>query len=228
VERREKEFRESDTAAEALHKRTADIFEAIILKEAELSEWLGTATTYKTAAYDDYYNKIDMIAEWGGEGEANKVIALGTDVTYGALNVHHKLERIREAIDRGQLGTIKYFKDAAGNFMGRRKNVPLAVIGVSLPAVQELASLWMNGEKKQLGAHPIQRVLTEQLQEQLIAMEQYALAIGQFAPAAAIRQTLGTIEPIAQEKRTIPLQGLEHDSVWKELRASTKVLFATR
>lgn len=228
VKRLQQRFSSGQTPMEANSKKTADIFEAIMLKESELSEWFGNATTYKTAAFDDFTNKIDMIAEWDSEREGSRVVALATDVTFGVSAVRKKLEQIRQEIDHGSLSMLKYFKDTRGDFMGTRRNIPRTVIGLAQPTVSELAGLWMNGEKRQLGEHPAQREIAEQMRIQLEAMEKYASAIGQNGIAQSIRQSLVPVAELEESKRSFRLGTLAQDPVALEIRHHTADLFKTR
>ncbi len=47
------EFEARAMGKESQLKKVADIFEAIVLMQSELNEWLGNARTLKVAPYDD-------------------------------------------------------------------------------------------------------------------------------------------------------------------------------
>lgn len=221
------DFEARNTPDQKRMKQIADTFEAIVLMQAELSEWFGNATTLKTSKYDDYKNKIDMIAEWFTPRDGSRLLALAVDVTFGAKTIEEKLHKIKTEIDGGKnLGSIKYFKDARGDFMGTRNNVPRTIIGVSEPEVEELAVLWTQDKKKELGAHPIQRLFTEQIQSQLKAMHEYALKRGNDQAALAYEQALNTIRPIHASKFKFRSEAFSTDPVAREIEFHTKTQFS--
>ena len=130
-------------------------------------------------------NKTDFITEWYSSKEGSRLLALGLDVTLGKDAALGKLTDIRGEIDKGVLGSIRYFRDSRGDFMGTRNNVPRVVVGVSQEAVEELARLWTLGKKKELSEHPVQRALVEQIYAQLLAMHDYAKSKGKKEVAEA-------------------------------------------
>ena len=223
--RRKKEYVEKQTPFEANSQRIADVFEAITLMESEQSNWLGNVTTIHTSRYDDYVNKVDLLAEWQTPESGSQLLALGVDVTFGTSKIGNKIAAIKEEIDRGKLGSIRYYKDSRGDFMGTRNNVPRTVIGISQPIVEQLAGLWMNGDKKSLGEHPIQRAITGQIAVQLNAVREYALARGNHAAAQAYEQPLAIIRKVRNEGSVTPIGTLIDDSVWQEILAQTKRQF---
>src|SRR5690349_11480567 len=65
VKKKRAEFkRQSDEYSED-QKRFADIFEALILEQGELSNWFGeNAITHKTSDFDDINNGVDAVIEF--------------------------------------------------------------------------------------------------------------------------------------------------------------------
>lgn len=207
-------------------KKIADTFEAIVLMQSEMNEWLGSnASTLKTARYDDYKNKVDMIAEWTAPAEGSRLLALAVDVTFGMRSVEKKLTEIRHEIERGELGSIKYFRDEAGNIMGTRRNVARTVVGISQPVIEELAGLWLDNKNKTLGAHPIQRVMIDQIEFQLAGMQRYAEKLGQFKAAQAYQQAHAGILRVKAEKHGIAAGDLAKDPVRTEIAEQTRAQF---
>jgi len=89
----------------------ADILEAIACEHGELSEWFGPKSQIiKTARFDDYINKIDMIVETEAENQQFSHLALGIDVTFGSKDLHRKFDAIKANINRGDLGQLKSLK----------------------------------------------------------------------------------------------------------------------
>ena len=228
VKRLERRFTDGQTTESMNAKKIAETFEAIILMQSELSEWFGNATTLKTAKYDDYKNKVDMLAEWYTPEDGTRLLALAVDVTYGIQAVQKKFEDIKAEIDSGRLGSVRYFKDSRDNFMGTRNNVPRTVIGVSQSVVEQLASLWLEGEKRQLGQHPVQRVLVDQMNTQLLLMRDYAHRTNQGLVANAYDEALSAVRPVHSSKLDIRTQSLDADPVAKEIARKTQEVFRTR
>ncbi len=219
------EQEKGNTPRQAIEKMIADILEAIILSESELSNWLGDATTMKAADYDDLFNGIDVLAEWRPEGEGTSVLGLAIDVTFGYDASRKKLLDIRKGVDAGIGGKAKYFQDSLGEFRGMRINMPRVVLGVSKEMVEELAALWVHGDKKALGAHPIQRMLLEEMHMQLRAIHEYAKSRGKEQIANSYLQGLRIVTRLLEEKRALRLGDTANDSVYGEILHQTAVVF---
>lgn len=221
-----RKFAESETLQDKNTKQISEVLEAIILMQSEMSEWLGNAHTLKTSRYDDFKNKTDMVAEWYSARDGSRILALAVDVTFGAHSVEKKLRAVKREIDSGSLGTIRYFKDARNDFMGTRNNIPRIVLGASTPVVEELAQLWMKNDKKALGAHPVQRLIVDEMQFQLEAMLKYARANGNGMASSALQHTLTAISPVIALKRPMPLGHVASDQVAASIREVTKETFS--
>lgn len=221
-------FDMNQNSYERTSKQIADIFEALVLEETELSNWFGeNAHTFKAADYDDYKNKVDMIAEWSVP-EGSRVIGLAVDATYGTDSIRKKMEQIKDEIDRSALGSIKYFKYADGRL--RREplqNVPRIVLGVSKDTVEELARLWVENDKRQLGEHPVQKLFLLEMELQLDLMEKYARRIGNETAAHAYRDALAAITPIEKQKRVFDLGRLSKDPVAIEIISRVRGTFGS-
>lgn len=225
VKKLEGYFAQNDSPESKNTKKIADVLEAIVLTQSEMSNWLGEAKTLRSSRYDDYVNKVDMLAEWFSPGEGSRVLGLGVDVTFGFSAVQKKLREIKAEVDSGKLGSIRYFKDERGDIMGTRNNVPRTVIGVSQPVVQELSRLWIEGEKRQLGEHPVQRIFVNQITSQLRTMQRYAESNGKDDVAHAYRTALATVAPLEVEKQGIQLGELANDPVNAEILAQLQQQF---
>lgn len=171
-----KKFEGRESFEEREMHKLATILEAIVIEQIELSEWLGPTTmTRRTSLYDDYINGVDAIAEIEQENTTSH-LALAIDVTYGNA-LYQKFERIREEIEAGTLTTIKYFEDSDRTFKGKLFKVPRIVLGVDKRALVELAELWMQGKKRELGLHRVQIKLIEEVRIQLKAFREYAASL---------------------------------------------------
>lgn len=224
--RYQKIFAAENSEQSANAHKIAEVFESIVLTQSEMSNWLGNAHTLKTARFDDYVNKVDMLAEWKHPEQGSHLLALAVDVTFASKTVEKKISAIKAEIDKGELGSVRYFRDVDGNFMGTRRNVPRVVIGVSEPMVTELAHLWVNDEKKALGAHPVQKLLVNEIDFQLQHMRAYAMRIGNIGAVNAFDQSIATIRKIKENQKSFVLsEEMTNDPVWRSIAEQAKTNF---
>lgn len=225
VAERQKQFAREETPELRELKKTADVLEAIMLEHAELSDWLGSdVSVLKSTEFDDIFNGIDLIAEWRNADRDSNVLALGVDVTFGVGSVRSKLNRIKQKIDQDQLATVSYFQDSEGTFRGERRNVPLCVIGVGRQTVQELAGLWMADRKRELGAHPVQHMIIDELIVQLRSMHRYAKTNGKPSAERAYARALATVESIKEQRGVRRETGMD-DPTHREIITQTRDIF---
>ncbi len=226
TERLSRQFDERMTQSERVTKQIADTFEAIMLMQTEMGNWLGDrATTLKTSKFDDYTNKVDMLAEWSAPGQGTHVLALAVDVTFGVRSVEKKLTDIRHEIEAGKLGSVRYFRDEKGTLMGTRFNVARTVVGISQPVIEELSRLWLDGKNKALGEHPVQRIILAEMAFQLSQMEKYAIKLGKHDIAQSYRDALAGLRKVLDEKKAIDIGSLKEDPVRMEIIEQTKKQF---
>lgn len=226
--RLERIFTAKDTSEEQNSKKIADVLEAIVLMQSEMNEWFGSATTLRTTKYDDYINKVDMLAEWSHPEDGSRVLALAVDVTFGSAGVDKKMQGIQDEIDSGTLGRVRYFKDTDGNFIGTRNNVPRTVIGVSQPMVEELARLWLANDNRTLAKHPIQRLFLGQMVSQLTAMRDYANRSNKPQVVNAYSQALAIVRPLLESKSIIERGNYTDDPVVQAIREKSQLHFAPK
>ncbi len=208
------------TRLEGLFEQTpskiyGDILEAIICEHGELSDWFGPeAQVIKTARFDDYINKIDMVVEFEDETQRFSHLALGVDVTFGSHDLQKKFDAIRAKIDSGTLGDIKYFHSDRQHFTGEKRRVPQVVIGAEIERVKELGLLWMNRRNGELGRHPIQDLILNEIALQLETFAAYATALD---IKKIYEQELERVRAIMQSKST-DAAALKDDRVFAEIR----------
>jgi hypothetical protein len=213
------------TTQERNSKKVAEVLEAIILTEGELSEWFGKANTMKTSEYDDFKNKVDLVVEWFSSEDGSRLLALGVDVTFGTTKLEDKFLEMKSEIDRETLGSIQYFRDERGDFMGRRNNVPRVVIGVSPDVIETLAEYWNAKDKSAMRNHPIQHVILKEIQVQLQAMRDYALQTNKPHIAAAYQPAIRTISNLITEKGPGAYRPLLNDRIFNHILDLTKSTF---
>ncbi|MBI3634073.1 MAG: hypothetical protein HY228_00455 [Candidatus Yonathbacteria bacterium] len=191
--------KKENSSEEKEAKILADILEAIILEESELSNWLGENTsTIKASDYDDYVNGIDAIIEFEEETTTNHA-ALGIDATF-SKDIHKKFNRIKKEIEDGVLAEAKYFSSSF--IKGRHKQIPRLVIGADVKTIKELGELWLDKDsktegrkrevKKALEDHPLQFQILKQMILEAETFKEYAKKIGQ-VEIAGIYERLGNI-----------------------------------
>lgn len=178
-------------------KILSETFEGLVLVNVKENKWFGEdATFFKTSQYDDLKNKTDMYGEWFDPKEGSRVLALAIDLTFSGMKGASKLDHIRAEIDRGELGKIRYFKDARGDIKGTRYNVPRIVLGVGARELADLASLSMRNQTERLANHPVRDMLIREMATQLSGMERYATKNGKHEVARAYQQSLAAVEPL--------------------------------
>ncbi len=219
----EARFARSENPAQREAKKLADVLEAILTEQIELSDWLGEdVTTRKTTKFDDIKNGVDLVAEIERE-QAIAHLALALDVTY-ATSISDKFRRIQDEIDRGELTTIKYFESSSGRgpkFRGRLSKVPRVILGVNRKTVLHLAELWITNKKKDLAEHPAQVEILEEIALQLNAFREYAQGLENTAVAeeltAIYDQQIAIVKSILSSDRVKKLrENIDSDSAYRE------------
>ncbi len=207
---------ESDNVEQKRLKKMADILEVIVYERAKESKWLkGEAVL--SSQYDDWVNKVDMVLEYPdektGKDKTNR-LALAIDATFSSY-VGDKLREIKDRIDKGRLGEIKYFYSKTHK--GSLEKVPRVVIGVDFPLLKDLMGLWLlnqegfskNKEKIRhlLDQHVAQHYFIRQIREQLQIFADYAGHLSKRSDRhkeieEIFRRDLAIIESIYQEQRS--------------------------
>ena len=72
---------------------------------------------------------------------------MGIDVTSGPGSVKEKLNIIREKIEKGKLGEIKYLISERSNIKGWHGNIPSFIVGADPRTTHELAELWLTANR---------------------------------------------------------------------------------
>ena len=132
-----------------IYKR-AQLLEAILAEQIDLSDWFGSdVMTIIPSEYDDFFNAIDLVAEFEKE-ETFQYMAAGIDVTSSAHPVKKKLDTIKSHIQDGSLTKMKYFQSERNTTQKKLENVFKFVIGVDPRTIHELASLWLTVHKARI------------------------------------------------------------------------------
>lgn len=193
----------------------ADVFEAVFYQHVEQSNWLGEEVhTILPSEFDDFINKIDVMARADSSPSALPFVGVGVDVTFGTTKIAQKITGIFNEIEKGRLGTMRYFVDPeVDDYKGPITKVPHLVVGVERVHIIELARQWMNGENKALAQNPIQLVILKQIMEQLKAYRGHAKKMGQSEIAAIYSADIDAFEPVLQERRKMDIRNYENDHI---------------
>jgi len=217
VKEMEAKFEQAATPETREAQHLATVFEAIIHENAELSDWLGpNAETFKTSRYDDIKNGVDTIVEFQEENAAASHLGLSIDVTFAA-DTGKKFDRIYNELKRGELPKIKYFRSDAMGFRGELSDAPRVVIGAESKTIKQLAELWLEGQKKELGSHPIQFQILAEILTQLETFESFARKNGNDPIADVLAQRARTVKKILDEKQVVLEDNFDRDSVFYEM-----------
>ena len=175
VKRKEARFTEEESFEEGQAHKLAMILEAVLHKQAELSNWLGpNAFTIKTSRFDDIKNGIDTVVEFDKDNK-DKIehLGLAVDVTI-CPDINKKVERIKKEIEEGKLAEVKYFESSKTGLKKRLTNIPRVILSVDCGTVRELMQLWLDNEKEKLAQHPFQLQILEEILLQLESFREYA------------------------------------------------------
>lgn len=200
------------------------ILEAIINEQVELGDWLGEGVlTIKTSKFDDYTRGVDEVAEFLDEGEEVSHLALAIDATIGGDSVT-KLRRIKDEIDGGKLGEIKYFHSERTGFKGRLPGVPRAVVTVDGGTIATLADLWMKEDQKALNHHPVQFQILQEIILQAETFRAYAERKGNTEAARSYGDLAGRMRGVYEEKASeVGFKVGDFDSAFSALKFNLKV-----
>lgn len=199
----------------------ATVAEGLIYRGISKYGWFPGAKAIKTCEYDDYVNGIDLMAEFGGDGQSpQNVMGLMIDVTFSGRALEKKFARIEQEIEEGHLASIKYFHSKNNpRFMGRFSDVPRVVVGMQHTLVEQLAKQWMSEyeeDEELLLNTPVQRMILEQVLAQLRAQSAYAESLGLEKVAATLHAEARLVRSII-EKKNIALGALENDVVHRQI-----------
>ncbi len=224
VERTEKKFEPSPI------KKYGDIFEAVFCEQAEMNEWVPNSQVTKTSRFDDYRNKVDMVVETHDADDTITHLALGVDVTFGSEDLSKKFRGIRDNINKGELGSVKYFlADRPRNqkFAGPLRNIPHVVVGVEVDRVTELGLLWVNRKNRELATHPAQVTILEEISLQLETFVEYAKSVGGTTLVPILELELQKINEMLAQKKAAGLTGLKNDRVFEEIKRNLLFFYVT-
>lgn len=139
-------------------KKRSMILEALLAEQIEASDWFGhNANTVIASEFDDLFNSIDLVIEFGSEGEKDiHYNPMGIDVTSTTERIGGKLTKIRDHFKRWGGSRIKYFRSERKNPKSKLKELPRLIIGVEPELIEELGQLWLEANRHRLeGKNPL-------------------------------------------------------------------------
>lgn len=222
VESRKKDF------LETAQKKYADVLEAIL--HNQIPEWLGPGVrTIKTSPYDDIANGSDLILEFAQAEQETSHLSLSIDVTFGTTTEGGKFKKIKDQIDTGTLGKIKYFHSEKEGRARELINLPQVVIGVEKDLVVQLAGIWVDdhGHKKErnveLAAHPVQRLIFTEILMQLRIFRTYAEETKKKPLVLIYQKDIDILENLLKGKPLVDITKLKQDKVFLAIKEALKI-----
>lgn len=196
----------------------ADILEVIISDQVEKNEWFGSNNMSQlTSRYDDIRNGIDAVITIQEDNNSYSYTGLAADVSYSS-DISKKVERIKREIDKGSLGSVKYFYSEESNIKGQLLQVPKVIVGCDKNTLKEIMPVWNNSENKKLCEHPIQHQLLSEVVEQLEVFKDYAEKRGNKKIASIYEKNLELFKKIQQERKEKCGENTDNrDSFYEEL-----------
>ena len=227
VEIRKRQFKENQTDLGLTLKKVSDVYEGVIVEQAEQNEWFGEGVSfYPTSEFDDIVNGVDGVAEFTPDDDvSDEYLALSFDVVFSTdpKRILKKLERTKMEIKEGRLTEVKYFEDAKGT----KKSIkaPRLVLGSRLTSAEKLIDLWGGSDKnknKKLAQHPVQIKLLLESYLQLNHFAHFAHKIGEIDISVAYTVLGNRIAKILnsekQELMTEVFQEVSDDIVFETIR----------
>jgi hypothetical protein len=184
---------------EKANEQLAHVFEMIMFDQGESAEWFGPNCYFiKTSDYDDYINKIDMVAEFE-EDDAVSRMGMALDVTFGH-DISKKVDKIISDIKQGKSGQVDYFESEVSDMRGQLLNVPRVVVGADVDTVRELTNMWMENSSADMAKHPVQFQFLDQIIRQCDYFSKLATEEGQEKIASSYEKLRRTVEKIIASK----------------------------
>lgn len=211
----------------------AKVLEGILFDQIQNNDWFGKgARAIKTSNYDDYFNGSDLVLELEEVTHTLSHLSLSIDITFGTRTEERKFARIKQAIDEGTLGDIKYFRTEQASTENGLSMVPQVVIGIEKDLLIKLSWLWANKEAQaqdvnnSLAAHPVQRLILSEILTQLLTFKRYAHDTKKESLVPIYEKSIKILEGIIQEKGPVDMSSLRDDKVFVSIRESLKIFSA--
>lgn len=212
---------------ESQEYKLAKSLEAALYERVNSSKWFGErARMILPSEYDDIVNGVDGVVEFQEKMGARSYLGLAVDVTY-SHDPSKKFEKIKERIDEGRLGFVKYFRSTDQVFEGRLNNLPRAVVALNAADATRLVRDWETGATAENSE--LRQVILYQLKLQLEAYQAYAESLEKMDAkrppiakyfTAALRNVSALLADVIQPQDLAALQ--DHPDIRKVLEQLDK------
>lgn len=152
VQQRKEELKQMGQSEISSSKKRSKILEALMAEQIEISDWFGpNVNTVIASEFDDLFNSIDMVVEFGDEKEKDSHYdPVGIDVTSTTERIEKKLYKIRDSLRQWGGSRIRYFRSERQNPKTTLKEMPRLIIGVEPELLEELSKLWLEANEHRL------------------------------------------------------------------------------
>lgn len=184
VQRLETLFVSRDTPQQMEERMISTIFEVSLWWLTRQCKFFGErASAVLPSRFDDYVNGTDLVLEIMSTDEQIAHLGLGIDATFGTNAVCEKLSELHGNVLKGKSTEIKYFKSSDGKIEGTLREVPHAIVGLSVGRAKEVGVLWRMSEKGEKlpvspEVHPLRVLILQQLTLQASTLSRLAAANG--------------------------------------------------
>jgi len=177
-------------------KKYATVLEGIVHEGIDKEGWFGDdARAIKTSRFDDIENGVDEVVEIRDKDALSKShLALAVDVTF-SNQIAKKIKKIKDEIDSGKLGEVKYFLSEESE---EELGIPRVVIGTEINNVKKIQGLWI--KKEDLTRHPFHLLMLEEVLKQLDEFAKYALRKEKKDIAEVYKSAANTVRTIYRKK----------------------------
>ncbi|HRH32945.1 MAG TPA: hypothetical protein PK720_02295 [bacterium] len=196
------------------NNKKLEILNYIVFEMVKSAKLFGErVTAKKTTDTDSMFNGIDVVLEVEKKMKENNnnessISRLGVAMdimSLGSINgfseaANKKLRIIKNHIELGNLGSLKYFKSTDQN-ADKSSSLPEIFINIEPKVVDELIDLWVNNDYEGLAKNKVKVMIIHQITTQLHAQENYARSETVNRPEAAgiLKESLNIWKDIQSE-----------------------------
>jgi hypothetical protein len=152
------------------------LFNPSIDNSAIQSAWFGdNASATPATEFDDRFNGVDAIIQWG-TGEESAKLTVDCTVSETEDVLEKKKEKVLKGIKAGSLSTVKYFQSFEDpEDAGPLSHIPQVILSIKKDVLREIAGEAINGKDfdKNYIQFNILESIKEQLEDQISIIENY-------------------------------------------------------
>lgn len=142
-----------------------ELFEGILIEQAELSNWFGQdSRLIALTEYDDRFSATDFVIEIKNkDGEIIRILVDATTSVNREI-IKEKLEKSMDLKEK-KLADIKYFKSEMEDYRGKLRDMPRVVIGIDPYSLEDLC-IDVYEKKNQQDKNPVQFIILNEMFQQ--------------------------------------------------------------